>query len=99
MSEDVALQNVQARLRMVFTYMISQLYPTYKKQEGFYIVLGSSNLDESLRGYFTKFDNSSADIAPISGINKFNIREFSAWFAEKNNFEIFKEISGFRLPR
>lgn len=33
-------------------------------------MLGSSNIAESLRGYMTKYDCSSADINPIGGINK-----------------------------
>jgi len=39
-------------------------------------VLGSSNVDESLRGYFTKYDCSSADINPIGGISKTDLRLF-----------------------
>ena len=41
------------------------------------MVLGSANLDECLRGYFTKYDCSSADLNPIGGISKnvnFNIK-------------------------
>ena len=34
------------------------------------MVLGSANLDESLRGYFTKYDCSSADLNPIGSISK-----------------------------
>ena len=34
------------------------------------MVLGSANLDEILRGYFTKYDCSSADLNPIGIISK-----------------------------
>jgi len=34
------------------------------------LVLSSANLDESLRGYFTKYDCSSADLNPIGSISK-----------------------------
>ena len=33
--------------------------------QGYLLVLGSANVDESLRGYMTKYDCSSADINPI----------------------------------
>jgi len=48
--EDIALQNIQARLRMVLSYMLAQLYPTTINSQGFLLVLGSANLDEGLRG-------------------------------------------------
>ena len=57
--------------------MIAQLYPSYKKEDGWYLILGSSNLDKALLGDFTKYDNSAADISPIAGIDEFNIKEFA----------------------
>jgi NAD+ synthase (glutamine-hydrolysing) len=38
------------------------------------LVLGASNIAESLRGYMTKYDCSSADINPIGGINKSDLK-------------------------
>jgi NAD+ synthase (glutamine-hydrolysing) len=38
---------------------------------------------ESLRGYLTKYDCSSADINPIGSIDKSDLKRFIAW-AEKN---------------
>lgn len=43
-------------------------------------MLGSSNVDEALRGYFTKYDCSSADINPIGGIAKNDLKSFLAYF-------------------
>ena len=55
--EDLALQNLQARLRMVLAYFMAQLLPWVRgKGGGFLLVLGSANVDESLRGYMTKYD-------------------------------------------
>ena len=68
MVEDLALQNIQARIRMVFAYLCAQLYPWLRGKRGFLLVLGSSNVDEALRGYMTKYDCSSADLNPIGGI-------------------------------
>ncbi|CAI4213851.1 unnamed protein product [Parascedosporium putredinis] len=43
------------------------------------LVLGSGNVDENLRGYFTKYDASSADIAPLGSISKNDAKAFQRW--------------------
>ena len=48
---------------------------------GSLLVLGSANVDESLRGYMTKYDCSSADINPIGGISKKDLRSFCRFMA------------------
>lgn len=58
-AENQALQNIQARLRMVLAYMFAQLLPWARGSKGGLLVLGSANVDESLRGYLTKYDCSS----------------------------------------
>lgn len=70
MAEDLALQNIQARLRMVTAYLFAQLLPWTRSRKGFLLVLGSANVDEGLRGYMTKYDCSSADLNPIGAISK-----------------------------
>ena len=55
-AENLALQNIQARLRMVIAYLFAQLLPTVRGRQGGYLVLGSANVDESLSGYLTKYD-------------------------------------------
>jgi NAD+ synthase (glutamine-hydrolysing) len=71
-ASNLALQNIQARLRMVMAYMFAQLLPTVRGRTapGSLLVLGSANVDEALRGYYTKYDCSSADINPIGAISK-----------------------------
>ena len=80
-TENLALQNIQARLRMVIAYLFAQMLPTVRKRPngGSLLVLGSANVDESLRGYLTKYDCSSADINPIGGISKEDLKSFIAW--------------------
>ncbi|KAG0258698.1 glutamine-dependent NAD(+) synthetase [Actinomortierella ambigua] len=77
--ENLALQNIQARLRMVVAYLLAQLLPWVRGRPGSLLVLGSANVDECLRGYFTKYDCSSADINPIGGISKSDLRRFIAY--------------------
>ncbi|XP_061466657.1 glutamine-dependent NAD(+) synthetase isoform X2 [Rhineura floridana] len=74
--ENLALQNVQARIRMVFTYLFAQLCLWSRGMPGGLLVLGTANVDESLCGYLTKYDSSSADINPIGGISKTDLKSF-----------------------
>lgn len=79
--ENLALQNIQARIRMVNAYLFAQMLPTVRKRPGGggLLVLGSANCDESLRGYLTKYDCSSADINPIGSISKTDLKRFILW--------------------
>ena len=77
--ENLALQNVQARLRMVLSYLLAQLMLWARGRSGGLLVLGSANVDEALRGYLTKYDCSSADVNPIGGISKTDLRRFLAY--------------------
>ncbi|SSD60446.1 probable Glutamine-dependent NAD(+) synthetase [Saccharomycodes ludwigii] len=79
--ENLALQNIQARLRMVLSYLFAQLLPWVRNipNSGGLLVLGSSNVDECLRGYLTKYDCSSADLNPIGAISKRDLKKFIAY--------------------
>jgi len=84
LTENLALQNIQARSRMVMAYFLAQLMPWATDGEtttaaGALLVLGSANVDEALRGYYTKYDCSAADINPIGGINKRDLKAFLWW--------------------
>ncbi|CAJ0937689.1 unnamed protein product, partial [Mesorhabditis belari] len=74
--ESMALQNVQARVRMVLAYLCAQLALAARGSPGGLLVLGTANVDESLVGYLTKYDCSSADINPIGSICKTDLRLF-----------------------
>lgn len=81
--QNLALQNVQARLRMVLSYLFAQLMLWARKRPGGLLVLGSANVDEALRGYMTKYDCSSADINPIGGISKADLKLFLRYAHER----------------
>ena len=57
------------------------------------LVLGASNLAEGLRGYLTKYDCSAADINPIGGINKTDLRSFLLYFSKHNNIPVLTEVA------
>jgi NAD+ synthase (glutamine-hydrolysing) len=84
--ENLALQNIQARIRMVLSFVLAQLMPWVRGKNGFLLVLGSANVDEGLRGYMTKYDCSAADVNPIGGISKGDLRSFLRWGAVNLGF-------------
>ncbi|KAL9040150.1 MAG: hypothetical protein Q9214_004599, partial [Letrouitia sp. 1 TL-2023] len=94
MAENLALQNIQARTRMVTTYEFSQLLPTIRKRKGggSCLVLGSANADEAIRGYYTRYDCSSADVNPIGGISKTDLKRFIAWACTNFDLPILKDF-------
>jgi NAD+ synthase (glutamine-hydrolysing) len=90
--ENAALQNIQARIRMVIAFLLAQLMPWARGKHGFLLVLGSGNVDEALRGYLTKYDCSSADLNPIGGVSKHDLRKFLKWAAVALNYPSLAEI-------
>lgn len=90
--QNLALQNIQARIRMVLAYLFAQLMLWVRNRPGGLLVLGSANVDESLRGYMTKYDCSSADINPIGGISKTDLKSFLNFARVKFEIPIIADI-------
>jgi NAD+ synthase (glutamine-hydrolysing) len=90
--EDLALQNLQARTRLVATYLLAQRVPALRGVRGPRLVLGTANVDESLVGYVTKYDTSSADLNPIGGIAKADLRRFLAWARDAFDVQVLDDI-------
>lgn len=63
-------------MRMVVSYLFAQLMLWARGRSGGLLVLGTANVDESLRGYMTKYDCSSGDVNPIGGISKTDLKAF-----------------------
>ena len=91
-TENQALQNIQARLRMVISYLFAQMMPWVRNRPGTLLVLGTGNVDEALRGYLTKYDCSSGDINPIGGISKRDLRRFLNWAQHNLGYTALAEI-------
>lgn len=91
-NENMALQNIQARLRMVISYFFAQLTLWAVGRPGSLLVLGSANVDECLRGYFTKYDCSSADLNPIGSISKTDLRSFILYCSDFFKLSTLKSI-------
>ncbi|MED6275834.1 Glutamine-dependent NAD(+) synthetase [Characodon lateralis] len=77
---------------MVLAYLFAQLSLWARGKPVGLLVLGSANVDESLTGYFTKYDCSSSDINPIGGISKTDLKNFLAYCAEKFQFTTLRGI-------
>lgn len=62
--ESVSLQNIQSRSRLVMAYQLASTITLARGRPGggALLVLGSANVDECLRGYYTKYDNSSVSV-------------------------------------
>jgi predicted amidohydrolase/NH3-dependent NAD+ synthetase len=52
------------------------------------LVLASSNSDEAIRGFFTKYDAGSADINPIGSFSKAFVKKFLTWCANTVNLHM-----------
>ena len=89
----MALQNIQARSRMVMSYMLSQLLPSHFNKEGHLLVLACGNLEEGLTGYMTKYDCSSADVNLIGGISKVDLKAFMVWASENFQYHGLHDIA------
>lgn len=50
-------------------------------------------MDEALRGYMTKYDCSSADINPIGGMSKGDLKRMLLHVAEMHQLPALKEIA------
>ncbi|KAJ0161226.1 Glutamine-dependent NAD(+) synthetase [Colletotrichum tanaceti] len=94
-AENLARQNIQARNRLVVQYELAQLSTTARqlpRAGAALLVLGSGNVDENLRGYYTKYDASSADIAPLGSISKTDAKSFQAWAKDQWDLPIMAEF-------
>jgi len=67
--------------------------PWSRGDQGFLLVLASANIAEGLFGYLTKYDCSAADLNPIGGINKSDLKKFLVWFAQEFQLDVFREIA------
>jgi NAD+ synthase (glutamine-hydrolysing) len=82
-SHSKAIENLQARLRMILAYSLAQLLPAARKRRNsFLLVLASANVQEAAVGYLTKYDCSSADLNPIGCLCKGQIYNFMRFYAE-----------------
>lgn len=91
--EDMCLQNIQSRNRMLLVYFFNTLvchkkYMNHNLPNEFLLTLATGNLDESVLGYYTKYDCSSGDINIIGNISKLMIKEILCQLANDPFYDI-----------
>jgi NAD+ synthase (glutamine-hydrolysing) len=94
-AESLAKENVQARLRMVLSYNLAQLSTSSRGLPSAgrsLLVISSANVDEQLRGYVTKYDCSSGDIAPLGSISKVDAIRFLTWAKTTWNLDVLENF-------
>jgi len=69
--DDVALQNIQARVRAPGVWMLANIRGA--------LLVSTSNRSEAAVGYATMDGDTSGGIAPIAGIDKAYLRRWLAW--------------------
>ncbi|MHB1006213.1 MAG: NAD(+) synthase [Chloroflexota bacterium] len=69
-ARSLALANLKPRLRMAVLYYFANAQN--------YLVVGTSNKAERTVGYFTKWGDGAADILPIAGLTKGQVRTLAA---------------------
>ena len=69
--DDLALQNIQARVRSPGVWMLANLRNA--------LLLSTSNRSEAAVGYATMDGDTSGGLAPIAGIDKAYLRRWLAW--------------------
>ncbi|MEI8599202.1 hypothetical protein P4S64_20890 [Vibrio sp. M60_M31a] len=72
---DIALQNIQARVRSPSIWFIANLENK--------LLLTTSNMSEGAVGYCTMDGDSSGVLAPISGVTKSRILKLLVWLEQK----------------
>lgn len=66
---NIAVANIKPRLRMVTIY--------YFANKMNYLVAGTGNKSEKMIGYFTKYGDGGADILPLGGLLKTQVKELA----------------------
>lgn len=74
---DFIIGNIKARQRMLVQYACAA------SENG--LVLGSDHAAEALMGYFTKYGDGAADIMPLSGLTKTQVRALAAAYGAPGN--------------
>jgi NAD+ synthase (glutamine-hydrolysing) len=73
--DDIALQNIQARVRSPGIWMLANLQNA--------LLLSTSNRSEAAVGYATMDGDTSGGLSPIAGIDKAWLREWLRWMEAK----------------
>lgn len=74
-TDDIALQNIQARVRSPSIWMLANIKNA--------LLLSTSNRSEAAVGYATMDGDTSGGLSPIAGIDKNFLRKWLRWFEQE----------------
>ena len=83
--DDIALQNIQARIRSPYIWMLANIKNS--------LLLATSNRSESALGYATMDGDTSGSISPLSGIDKHFIRQWLVWAEKELGYSALKYVN------
>ncbi|MCS6790243.1 MAG: NAD(+) synthase [Bacteroidia bacterium] len=83
--DDIARQNLQARIRVPGLWMAANLLGA--------LLLTTSNRSELSVGYSTMDGDTAGGLAPIAGVAKADLREWGLWAAEALSLPVLAEIA------
>ncbi len=84
-TDDLALQNIQARSRSPIIWMLTNLTGT--------LLITTSNRSEGAVGYATMDGDTSGSIAPIAAVDKHFVRGWLKWAEENLGFYGLKDVN------
>jgi NAD+ synthase (glutamine-hydrolysing) len=70
-TDDIALQNIQARVRAPGAWMLANIFGQ--------ILISTSNRSEATKGYCTMDGDTAGGLAPLAGIDKTFLRQWLLW--------------------
>ncbi|HEY4178366.1 MAG TPA: NAD(+) synthase [Kofleriaceae bacterium] len=79
-TDDIALQNIQARVRAPSIWMLANLRGS--------VLLTTSNRSEAAVGYATMDGDTAGGLAPLGGIDKTYLRQWLAWMEQHGPADI-----------
>ncbi len=83
---DLALQNIQARVRAPFIWLLANL------KNG--LLITTSNRSEGDVGYCTMDGDTAGGIAPISGVDKAFVQHWLRWAEKEMGFSSLRHVNG-----
>ncbi len=79
-TDDIALQNIQARVRSPSVWMIANIRKA--------LLLATSNRSEAAQGYATMDGDTSGGLSPLGGIDKDFLRQWLRWLEKEGPYNL-----------
>ncbi|RFP63432.1 NAD(+) synthase [Hymenobacter lapidiphilus] len=85
-TDDLALQNIQARVRAPAIWMLANIQNC--------LLMTTSNRSEASVGYCTMDGDTAGSISPIAGVDKFFVKQWLRWAETELNYPGLRRVNG-----